>query len=584
MKTPAITILALAAFAAGMCVERWFLANPGAGSTDPHGAPPVSILSNQSGVLADADDPTASMGRERGGANGEGHLEGERERGEHPPDLAALVKLRTEEEMERAFRVGSVDDIAGMLENLDKVPASEAQRRRLMRVLYLRFAHMDPERALDRVLQEKNVQIKRDVIHTAFAGMTQRGQTTRAMSAFAKLQDYQQRREAAFAMSEHASLDDMGPLASFLLENAPNLKTEPLYRRWGEMDPGSALLQEMAAAAGPEALRAAARGWAHVNPSAALDWAHTLDADHPGANALASVIHSIADWDPGQAAAWLDQVPAGHQRRELVRDLAHRWAEQDLEASLDWTETLDARSQREALSAITHEWAESDPEAAAAFAVSLPPSEHRGDALTEIAHRWARDDAGKALAWAQTLGPDATRAFHGILETVADQSPWAAADLVAQWGETAAPKSYRNLTGHLAGQWSRQDPAAAATWAESLPSTGDAQRHAIERVADHWVEQNPMAASEWIGTLPQGELRDVAAERLVDHVAAADPDSAYQWALSVTNPDHQTDMLHHVFEQWSEVDPHTARATLEAAPISSEQRQDLAEIFRAAPR
>ena len=88
-----------------------------------------------------------------------------------------------------------------------------------------------------------------------------------------------------------------------------------------------------------------------------------------------------------------------------------------------------------------------------------------------------------------------------------------------------------------------------------------------------------MAASEWIGNLPQGDLRDVAAERLVDHVAPRDPDSAYRWALSVGNPDHQTEMLHHVFEQWQDIDPQTAQHTLENAPITHEQREDLQGIF-----
>jgi len=47
----------------------------------------------------------------------------------------------------------------------------------------------------------------------------------------------------------------------------------------------------------------------------------------------------------------------------------------------------------------------------------------------------------------------------------------------------------------------------------------------------------------------------------------------------MSDPGHQTEMLHEVFEQWQERDPQGAEATLNAAPISNEQRQELGELF-----
>jgi len=70
---------------------------------------------------------------------------------------------------------------------------------------------------------------------------------------------------------------------------------------------------------------------------------------------------------------------------------------------------------------------------------------------------------------------------------------------------------------------------------------------------------------------------------LVEHIAPSDPDAAYQWALSLSDLGHQTEMLHEVFEQWQERDPQSAEATLNAAPISNEQRQEIGELFRNDP-
>ena len=164
--------------------------------------------------------------------------------------------------------------------------------------------------------------------------------------------------------------------------------------------------------------------------------------------------------------------------------------------------------------------------------------------------------------------------MRGVIGTIADNDPQAAANMIGQMDFSTAPAdAYSDMAGDLASHWSRFDPEAAANWAQTLPEENEAQHHAFERVADHWVEQDSLGASEWVGSLPEGELRDIAARRLVEHIAPSDPDTAYQWALSLSDLGHQTEMLHEVFEQWQERDPQSDEATQNAAPISNEQLQ-----------
>lgn len=579
MKTPAVIASIGMAFVAGVLLERYALSERTGRLQDPEqfGATgPRSILAplqSSDEFASDASKSEADPEDQRS----------DRSKKVEAHSLRALLALSDERAMEQALHPHSPSKLVQLLGELEASGNQDARSRRLKRLIYRQWAHMEPQQALKRALQEDDTQVKRDVIHTAFSRLTEEGRTKEALGAFASLQTHRQRQEAVYAMADRVPFEEMGTLASFLAENAPNINSENLYRRWGEMDPTSPLLQAMAVTAGPEAVRAAARGWAHADPSFALEMARAMDSVHPQMGALRGVLESLADWEPAQASQWIDELPPGHERRELVRDIANRWSQEDLDAALAWTETLDERSQREAMQSIAHQWARKDPQAAADFALSLPPSEQRREALREVGHIWARGNAEQAAEWAATLGPEATSAFHGVLETVAEQNPQMAADMVAQWGESVSPNAYREFTSEVAGHWSSKDPLAAAAWAQTLPTEGEVQRQAIEHVADHWVGQDAMAASEWIGTLPEGELRDVAAGRLVDHVAPNDPDSAFRWALSVSNAEHQIDMLHHVFEQWQEIDLQAAQNALQNAPITAEQRQDLGEIFQSEP-
>ena len=572
LKALAILCL-LAAFAAGVMVERYILRDEP--SADDDAGEAFSILT--------IGETTPPPSENRGRPDGQAPAEGEDALPRPERILAQLLTLPGEHEMHRAIGAYPPGDILHLLAELRATGTRQPQARTLKRVLYHRLARAQPRKALAEVGKEVNSrQLEIEVVRTAFAALAERD-LDQATAAFAGLPSLPHREAAVEAMADHLRIDDMQLLANFL-SAYPSVSRESLYRRWAERDPGSALAQSSAAAQGPDALRALARGWARMDPDKALTWARAVDADHPGAHVLAGALETLTHIDPARAAGWVGALQSGHRQSEVIRQIARRWAREDLDAALSWTESLSGRSRREATLALAHELARQDPRAAADFALSLPPSEQRQDAVFEVAHRWARNDLGQAVEWANSLVAEhSIPAMRGILETVADDDPGAAAKLVAEWATGNAfdgqRQAYGELAGELADQWSHFDPRAAASWAHSLPEEGDVQRHAVERVAGSWVEQDPMAASEWIGGLPPGEVRDIAAERLVDHVAHSDPDAAFQWAMSVSSPEHQTELLHHVFEVWRETDPRAAQAIFNAALISTEQRQQLGEIF-----
>ncbi|GEM_PF-2253652 len=501
------------------------------------------------------------------------------------PTLAHLLSLSEQRDKHRALDNVPPGELVAMLDELRNSNDQSPEARMLKRVLYDRWANDQPLAALQHAMTyETNPRLKEQVIHHAFARLAERDVAS-ALDAYSGLETRRQREEAISAMTHHTTLDGLPFLADFFMNDTQNAPIEALFRVWAERDPGGEGILDLAATGGTRAVHAALEGMAMSDPISALPMANQL-----GPEGIRVALDAIAHSDPRLAAAAFDAVttdelPLGRQRNDLARQIAHRMAQEDIQSALAWTDTLDPVARREALREVSQEWARQDPKSAAEYALTLSDPRQQRDAVSEATHHWARDNPGAALEWANNLeGDTSLAAMRGVIGTIADNDPQAAANMIGQMDFSTAPAdAYSDMAGDLASHWSRFDPEAAANWAQTLPEENEAQHHAFERVADHWVEQDSLGASEWVGSLPEGELRDIAARRLVEHIAPSDPDAAYQWALSLSDLGHQTEMLHEVFEQWQERDPQSAEATLNAAPISNEQRQEIGELFRNDP-
>jgi|MDTC01.1.fsa_nt_gb hypothetical protein len=562
MKPSKVSLLLVAAFAAGILADRQFFRRE-TDKTMPEGSFATRHLSYPS-ILDGA--PMAKMGA---AAQGDQSPDGHDKRRWFNGGLAQLLGMENEDAMRHATHRATAADLKKLLADTGSLDPSDPQVRQLKRALYGEWAHKEPQLALAAVLKEEDRRLQESVIHAAFGNMAREDLGT-AKVAFQKLQTRRQRAEAIGAITHNAALADLASVAEFV----PATHHEHVYERWAERDPMTAITHAEASGQRTQVLRSIARSWAHQSPQEALQWAQ---GQRP--QVLTGALEAVAEMNPAQAAEWLAQMPPTHETRDLTRQVAHRWAQEDLSAALDWTSSLSGRMQTEAIESLSHQWAKQSPQEAAAFAQTLEAGEAREHTLSEVAHVWARQDIDQALTWAQSLGGEETMAaMHGITNTLADENPQAAADMVQQLVDQG--EGYHDLAGDVAGRWSELEPTAAAAWAETLPENSELQRRAVESVADHWIENDPQAASEWIGELPGGETRDIAAERLVDHVAETDPDAAFAWAMTLSNPEHQQDLLHHVLQQWQDVDPQAAQSTLNNASLPAEQIQDLSEIFQ----
>ena len=92
-----------------------------------------------------------------------------------------------------------------------------------------------------------------------------------------------------------------------------------------------------------------------------------------------------------------------------------------------------------------------------------------------------------------------------------------------------------------------------------------------------------MAASEWISNMPEGEARDAAAGELVRYIARSDQFSAFSWAKSVGNEGYRTDLLRDVLRRWQGTDPVAARAAVDSADVTAQQREEFQRILGPLP-
>ncbi|MFT5105783.1 MAG: hypothetical protein ACI9UA_001405 [Pseudoalteromonas tetraodonis] len=325
--------------------------------------------------------------------------------------------------------------------------------------------------------------------------------------------------------------------------------------------------------------------WGRRDGETAAEWANNLEGVDRR-RALESALHGWSEEDPAAAAKYVGQLPVSEQNLHLVHAMTYRWAERDRNAAMEWgaSQTEPAKRER-AMGGVVSSWSDTDPAAAAIFASSIESNFERDRVLEVAARRWASQDTAAAMEWAQGLpGADRQRATESILREVAEYDPGRAAAMYEELTATLPAESrtaheYRRMAEEIASVWSSTSPQEAVDWAMGLPESGQIRRAAIGNVAEHWLRIDSMAASEWILQLPAGNVRDAAAERVVGFTVQSDPATAFEWANSLSDEGHSIGQMREVLHRWNSTDPVSARAALDAASVSFEQRRELNEVF-----
>lgn len=421
--------------------------------------------------------------------------------------LADVVRLDTDfrrasalyalvEAMER-------DDLDGLLDDADRLqgmPEIKPEIEKAKRIIYSRYAELDPKAAVDRVLSRQG---DGSLLLQVFGSWVE----TDLAAALRRMDDLppRHRRDVARMVLAWSQPADRGRVAErFGLENELlRMETEEHLHT----DPAAAWRQALAAPSSKHRermLAQVAHAWTAKRPRAAMDAIQALAAS-PTRDALARAC--VTQWAAVDAAAakdWVLTHPSSIGRAVLVEGLARGMAQRSPEEALGFARMLEDGEKRAAIDAVFSVWAISDPAMAAQQIESLGERSVSRQTLQSLMDSWAKSDPHAALAWGKSR--------DGL---------------------------FNLLTGPLQGV-ARSEPMTALKLAGDLPV---AQRqNGFWTVLRTWAQSDPRAAAAWIDQ-SNAELGEFAVASVVYQLARVHFDEAWEWLERQKEPQRRRGIL-----------------------------------------
>lgn len=188
-----------------------------------------------------------------------------------------------------------------------------------------------------------------------------------------------------------------------------------------------------------------AKGWARLNPEAALGWAQGLEGRGRG-EAISSVFDALLEKDPALAVQKMGTLSAEDLKESrVVTNLADKWAKKDWAATEAWMNTLPVDQQDVARGQALRSLAEVDVAAAAQKVAQLPAGELKDGVVSSVARAMAVENPSGAADW--------------VLKN-------------------ASESSLADSVNGIMSNWVRRDTEGAKGWVNALPD-GKAKINAI---------------------------------------------------------------------------------------------------------
>ena len=273
--------------------------------------------------------------------------------------------------------------------------------------------------------------------------------------------------------------------------------------------------------------------------------------------------------DVMQAAA----ISAPRQRDRALEDVLDKAGLEEVKKALAWAEALpEGPMKKAALEKIVERWGELDGAGATAYAMQIYGQTGNSGLLRDALEGWARKDPQGAINQLSSLEVN-ERLARDIRR-----------DLVGQWTEQnpAAAASYasanRNtnnwggLVSAVADEWAKRDPQAAATWAANLPSGLD-KRSAIYEAIVGWADSDLNGAASFVASQPAGESRDAMAGTLARQIGREDPAAGLKWAAMVADAATQERAAAGALVDLYRRDTNQALQLLQSSSISAQVQQ-----------
>jgi len=247
------------------------------------------------------------------------------------------------------------------------------------------------------------------------------------------------------------------------------------------------------------------------------------------------LLYRWAQLDGESAVAHVQSMEGGGRGRGWnMGSVMSGWASQDPDAAIAWASANSEGTDNPYMTGVIHGVARTDLDRATELALEMPFGRNRGRAVDALLDASLQDGTDHAVAWVQDL-PDGDLKY-GIMGRLADRVE--AVEFNDFAGELMKLPDAELATAAepFLRQWARDDPAAAAGWAEQLP-TVEMQIDAMSGVVRSWARSDSSAAGEWLAQFQPSLDMDKVILTYIDRINRRDPQAAAQWATTLTDPD-----------------------------------------------
>lgn len=420
------------------------------------------------------------------------------------------------------------EQVEAWLAELKTLPSTR-HRYDIARVLYIRFAVLDPEAALDHALQGTTKPVWLEAIFRTWGELDPDAATARASHLFPSAK--------AAASQALLQLDVSLTGLRSLAERLDETEHDDLHRVF-EMSHGvSAPKPATRRLAELEARRLMRRaGESHVDA-----WNRAIGIENP------HVRHILVEWtaldwasaDPWAALAALDSVPSDDmvvtvlddstnlnslQRRVRGR-IVDQWSGDDPDSALAWILEWGGGSKRYYIQSPMIEFARRSPDDAITRLAAIPES-LRGSATGAVLRTIAYRDLDRALDWFAALDID-VKARH----------TWTLRRLLIE-------RSAEDALG----------------WAMSVDRR--IRTREVQSVLDDIHDVDRLEALRLLKTIDDPALQTAAAASLVWNEVRHDAEQALAWAENFNPESSRSELVVDVFRAWSRRDPTSAYRAL----------------------
>ena len=505
------------------------------------------------------------------------------------PRSSELAEVAAATDVAAATEVAAATDVAALERLLDEsasLPAKE--RQRIQFAAYWRYAALDPQAAVERLLGAGDAN---DVLLSmAFAAWAMQDADA-ALRRVETLNVMQRWWASAAVWSVSGAHDDPQRAWQDTLAGksgqARSEALESIAHIWARTAPGEALsaIDELPESQDKNSLRLRVLfSWAEEDQDAALQWAqqHT---DRRG-YLVPTLLRLMAEDSPLKAMELAVTLDA-KDRQLAVTQVIEGWIESDPHAAFEWilsnqsslddvsfaakplrgiAETaprqalalaarLDATRRRLAISTILEQWAANDAPAAAAW-LDSSSGELESARVATIARAYARQHGEEAFDWVLAQAPEHQGdALTAVTRELAKRSPQRTLDLARRIDD---PRLHAAAVGSIVYAWAGEDPQAARRWIAA--NAEDSQRASLfSTLYMAWVFVDQAEAATNVLRHDDRSERDAALAAMTTAVARQNPDLAERLYDEIQQDERRRSTARYLRRVWQTTDPERAK-------------------------